>query len=334
MHRFLSDPARVRLGGDFPKLVPAEVKIDKQSIIAFIDNELFEKEKPVVEKKEPSNESVFTWAGYIKDLFDNAFIEFLAALILLSSAIYEPHMQGDILAQLVSGAAIVVVMMTLKDKNYFCPDGSFMVTVVLMCAGAYTGANKGVTWREKVIAQAKATLQHLPDIFVRWTGQILAFIVLYYGVVQPRRNSLKDAPFEQIMGESLEITNEFLATMMECVGTAFCIMPLLRPDGDARDPNYENAFASKTDTDPPTNKRLYVAATSLGLLRIVLERLFRTTMNPFAFVLQCEIIGQECSHDKQTAVIGAQFCGLFVAGVYSYMYLPTPKVMSKIFKND
>jgi hypothetical protein len=111
-------------------------------------------------------------------------------------------------------------------------------------------------------------------------------------------------------------------------------MPLLKPDDASRDPNYVNAFAQKADMDPPSPKHLYLVAVTLGMLRVVIERIFRATSNPFAFILQCEIIGEKhCSDEVQEWVIGLQCLGLFVAGLYAYFYLPPPKVMSKIYGN-
>jgi glycerol uptake facilitator-like aquaporin len=280
-------------------------------------------------------------------LLNNAFIEFLATTVLLYSVVYVPHFVNDPLAQLVPGAAIVAVMMTLKDRMYFCPDGSFMVTFTLLCAGAYTGPNKGGTWAERIASQLRATRDQMPDVVIRIIGQLAACYFVYTVVVMQFRDELAGVPVHQLWDGAMHgnsthpdlhigvlSANEFISTAIECIAASFCIMPLLRPykeDNDAINPNYSVTFASKTDTQPPENKNLFNAAVCLGLMHIVLERLFRTTMNPFVFFMHCEIMGHECAFGDYYPVYLAQFGGLLTAGVYTYHYLPPPKALRSIF---
>ena len=99
-------------------------------------------------------------------------------------------------------------------------------------------------------------------------------------------------------------------------------------------PKYVDTFAAKTDIDPPSNKNLFSAAVTLAIVQFVLERLFRATMNPFGYILQCKIMSEEVCDDNQLQwVIICQLLGLLAAGVYVYMYLPPPKVMAKIFSD-
>ena len=280
-------------------------------------------------------------------LLNNAFIEFLATVVLLYSTIYVPHFVDDPLAQLIPGLAIVAVMMALKDRMYFCPDGSFMITFTLLCAGAYTKATEGKTWSERLWSQLKATRGQLPDVMIRIFGQLVACCLVYNVMVQKFRHEMSAVPYHQIWrhGNSTMVghdelnvdvlcMNEFISTAIEYIAASFCIMPLLRPyknEATNRDPNAILTFSSKTETAPPTNKNLFNAAVSIAVMHVVLDRLFRTTMNPFVFYMHCEIMGHDCLFDDYWPVYAAQLGGLAVAGLYSYFYLPPPKVLSSIF---
>ena len=277
-------------------------------------------------------------------LLNNAFIEFLATTVLLYSAIYVPHFLNDPVAQLIPGVAIVAVMMALKDRMYFCPDGSFMITFTLLCAGAYTRANGGTTWRERLISQLEATKSQVPDVLIRIFGQLAACYLVYKVIVLKFREQLSDVPLHQVWehGNTTHVDlhvdvlcmNEFISTAIEYIAASFCIMPLLRPykaENDKSNPNYKETFASKTDTQPPSNKNLFNAAISMAIMHVVLERLFRTTMNPFVFYMHCEIMGHDCLFNDYWTVYVAQLGGLAVAGLYSYCYLPPAKVLSSIF---
>jgi len=241
------------------------------------------------------------------------------------------------------------MMMTLKDRTYFCPDGSFMITFTLLCAGAYTRATTGKTWSERIWSQLNATRGQFPDVMIRIFGQLVACYLVYSVMVTKFRQEMSVVPYHQIWKHGNSSTtghdelnvdvlcmNEFISTAIEYIAASFCIMPLLRPykaENDRADPNYKETFASKTDTQPPSNKNLFNAAISMAIMHVVLDRLFRTTMNPFVFYMHCEIMGHDCLFDDYWPVYVAQFGGLAVAGLYSYCYLPPAKVLSSIFEN-
>ena len=251
-----------------------------------------------------------------RDLLDNAVIEFVATVIGLYGAIYTPHTDNDPLAQLIPGLAILVVFVGLKDQAYFCPDGSFMVTTVLLWAGAYTDA-KGVTNRA--------------DVGVRWAAQALAFVVVYFALVRPHLGTLSGATFTQHLGGEMLHFNEFVATFIECTATAFCVMPLLVPIAATKASSRK--FPAKTESVPPTAASVFLAGMSLAIVHMVMERLFRATMNPFAYAMHCEILSPSslCSQTQFWTVCCTQLCALAAACAYAYMYMPPPKVLRIIF---
>ena len=324
MRRPLVDPARVRLtmlANGENGVVSVQENGGQVSTVEF---------KTEVAPEKPKTIRVLE---RISALLNNAFIEFLATTILLYASVYVPHFVNDPLAQLIPGVAIVAVMMTLKDCTYFCPDGSFMVTITLLCAGAYTKANIGEgTFRDRINEQLNKTQVY--DVLIRLFGQGMACVMMYFGVVRSYREALHEVPYHQIVNSDTVCLNEFLSTAVECIATSFCIMPLLRPDSvenKASNPSYSVTFAAKVDTSPPRNRDLFNAAVSLAVMHVVLDRLFRATMNPFVFFMHCEIMGHECQLSEYYKVYLAQVAGLLVAGVYSYNYLPPQKVIASVF---
>jgi hypothetical protein len=329
-------------------------ELSVRTFLSGLDEQL---ESNKIESKKES------WSDAIVGGLNNAFIELVATFLLLFGSIYEPHFSPDMLAQLIPGAAILVVIMALKDKNYFCPDGSPMVTLVLLCAGAYTGPNRGKGGWDTVYNQLKST--QVVDVFMRLLGQTLAFVVVYTAVVQHHRGELVNTPFHQAMGLKVQMINEFAATLISCLSVAYCIMPLMKPDADTRpltngnaigdnasskkndlsanddgansmsldDPTKYNTFASKKDVVPPKNKLLFSAAIVLAITQIVLERVLRATANPFVYALHCKILSSDqCDGNQAFYVISCQFAGLLVAGMYSYFYMPPARVMALILK--
>jgi hypothetical protein len=284
-------------------------------------------------------------------LFDNAFVEFLATIMSLYSCIYVPHIPNDSIAQFYPALAIITIYMTLKDHSYFPPDGSIMVTFILLCGGAYTDKNDGT----KLDQLAKT---RWADVFVRFFGQILAFVLVYTMVVVPNAAELTGTVMEQNLASNVVYTNEFLATVIEGIGVAFCIMPLLKPFDDIEDKTDKYAdvrdgqdngrkeadkwdldtFPSKAETRAPSTNHLFMMSLSVAILHIVLERLFSSTMNPFVYAMHCDIqathssaSSHACDSGKFWSVCFTQLGGLLVAGLYCYLYIPDHRVFRVIF---
>ena len=135
--------------------------------------------------------------------------------------------------------------------------------------------------------------------------------------------------FEQFLPRTNVIFNEMIATTIEAMASAFVIIPLLRSASTV----YTNAVAAKEDATPPSNKDLFNAATSLGILHFVLERLFRATMNPVLFGMQCILMGEhECPSDHMWSVIVAQLGGITIACAYVYTFIPDGEVLKWILE--
>ena len=258
------------------------------------------------------------WPMYSLFLFNNFMLEFVGTMVLVYSCMYVPTSDADSLAQLVPAVAIAAVMLNLKDHSYFCPDASPITTLVLLSAGAYTRKNDGTVW-----GQLTSTWSQIPDVAVRFLGQIIAYVVAYLTIFGPNIHVFSKVPPPELLVEELSLFNEGLATAVECMAMAFVLTPLLMPP--ANDKNGYTTYAAKVDIDPPSNSRLAFAAASLALIHWMLERLFRTTMNPFIYYMHCQVLGQEhCSDAHFLAVAGYQIAGVVAACVYAYAFIPKP----------
>ena len=263
----------------------------------------------------------------LPNLFNNMLIECLSTIVVCYSAIYIAHPATDPLAPVVAALAIVAIMMNLKDRTYFCPDANPVATIVLLAAGAYTRGHDGTSlW---TMFWGKTLWR---DVLARLIGQAGGFVFVLYAVLLPNTAQFAHTPFEQVLRSVNVVVNEGVATAIEAIAIAFVIMPLLRPVPSATS-GYTDAFAAKVDTKPPTNKNLFSAALSLGIIHYVLERLFRATMNPFLYVLHCTAHrGDTCSWDAVRDVVSAQLGGMAFAAIYAYKYLPPPGVLALILE--
>ena len=259
----------------------------------------------------PAEDDTWKWLNHF-------IIEFVASVVLTVSSVYVPEEGNDYMKQYVSSIAILAVMLTVKDKAYFCPDGTPMTTVVLAMSGAYTNIDKHT---DKY------------DIGVRIIGQVAGWAVVCFYLVGTNKELFAyglpglnhrigtSAVFVGV-GEFVVVFNEFIATFIECVAISFMVMPLLKSYAPA---SGVDGFQSKGEAMPPKNKDLCFAAVSLAILHYVLERLFRTTMNPLAYIMH----RYSTSFDNPAlvaAVVAVQLLALSLASLYCFYLLPSPRV--------
>ena len=231
----------------------------------------------------------------------------MASTLLLYSVIYISENQvNDFFKQYVTSLTITALMLTLKDVNYICPDGNPVVTIVLLAGGAYTpGGTRSPDWA---------------DVSSRLLGQAVGFGLVCAVMLRGDNNLLKPSLPEYTTQFDAHVINQGLATTIECVATAFAILPLLKTYSGG------TGFLAKSEAGPPTNKNLWFAAVSLGLVHYTLERGFRASTNPFAEMLFIII--------KQDAigwwVVLSQIVGLAIGCGYVATNIPSEKIMKAI----
>jgi hypothetical protein len=249
------------------------------------------------------------------------FLELLASAMLVLSSIYVPEHEDDFLKQYVSSIAIVAVMVGMKDKRYFCPDGTFMVSAVLFASGAYNteeGYN-GTEFAIRIIGQ----ICGYGLIFGLYGG--LGVDLMKNGVLKytydssngPANNTLR-------LHEAVCVVNEFIATFIEGIVVSFAVMPLLKVGSDRSVTKLDSKDKSiaKSEALPPRSKDLWYAALTVGLVHYALERVFRTTMNPLISVVHAFLDPNSVSYFRMIGNVA----GLMAACLYCFLLEPTERV--------
>ena len=191
-------------------------------------------------------------------LLNHFIVEFLASVVLMYSSVYVPEEGGDFMKQYVSSISIFIVILAVKDKEYFCPDGTPMTTAVLAASGAYTDKSKKTDW---------------VDIFVRVSGQLVGWIVVCFVTVGLNKGLFaygvpaythKVGTADVQLGLRFMVFNELIATFVECVAISYMIMPLLNSYAEV---DSAAGFQSKQEAMPPNNNDLWFASACSAALR-------------------------------------------------------------------
>jgi hypothetical protein len=283
--------------------------------LKFREKDFFGSNKPIGLPSLPVSKSTFeTRLGFI-----NFFVlEFFASTLLMLSSVYVPDREDDILKQYVPSLAIVAVTVGLKDRRYFCPDGTMMVTAVMVASGAYDTSDG----------------YQFAELATRLFGQAIGVAVIFGGFVTPNRGLMKHGTmtFSHVSDYGtipviIEIDKinrpfcEFFGTFIEGITVSSMLMPLLKVGVDKVSDKLNSADKSvaKIEAMPPRNKDLWYAAISIGLMHYVLERVFRVTMNPIVTGMHALL---ENNPEICLRFIG-QVYGLMFAVLYCMYFRPT-----------
>jgi hypothetical protein len=236
-------------------------------------------------------------------MFNFGCVEFAASMLLSFASIYVSETEDDLMKQYVPSLALVVVLVMLKDGRQFCPDGTPMISMTMAFSGAY-GNVKEICFVE---------------LWIRVFCQLLGIAVVFAGFVLPNESLYKHAPLEfgfvsrdnlttESSKDSMSVANrvlfELFATSVECVAVPYALVPLLRQ------PTSLNGPPSKATSLAPRRKDLWFAAVGLGLLRYILQRVCRTTMNPFTTAMHAFAV-------KAEAVTYFRFLGQLIGLVFA-----------------
>ena len=237
-------------------------------------------------------------------------LEAMASILVTYSAAYMPDSETDYLKQYVSSICVFAVIMTMKDSDYFFPDGTPMTTIILYAATLYTDAAGDTKWG---------------DIIGRLMGQLLGFAVVLYICVENRSHVTEFSLLSSTYRSSAVVhaINEGLGTMLESIAIAYATIPLMSP--------YEkqDGLKSKSEAYPPDNASLWVVALSLSAIHYTLERLFQGSMNPLITFMQHYL--QDSLSDAILPVV-LQCVGLFLAAVYIQWCVPSKETLKKLRK--
>ena len=257
---------------------------------------------------------------YFQELIAHAVLEMIASILFTYSSIYMPDSSVDYLKQYVSSVCVFVVVMSLKDSNFFFPDGTPLVTAMLWAATLYTDKNNNTMWR---------------DIRARIVGQLAGVGVVFF-LVYHNKAELKKYADIPTLNETihssiwLHSVNEGIGTLIECIAITFATIPLIMPyeDEDFSTAEPDNMLKSKFEANPPSNDALITVALSLAAIHYTLERLFQATMNPFSKCIQLYI--QDAPAWMWVGPLIGQIIGAVLAGMYVKLFIPSEETVRKL----
>ena len=242
-------------------------------------------------------------ATELRTVVDNLLIEFISALF-INMATVLCWTSTDISTQFVPAMVLGLVMICIKDEDYFFPDGSFTVTIVLWTVGGY------------------ASYTH---VIARLFGHMLAFATAAWML-----NTAKVPPLNALVEQSMQtiFCFEALATLIEHTAVVYVVMPLL-PTINLHGTNFmfpKVKAKSHPDSQAPSNQAVMHVAITFAVLHWCLWRTFGTEMNPVITLLLT--LGRAKQHPDEDPwphcmlALWGQVVGLFICLVYTSLYVP------------
>jgi hypothetical protein len=256
---------------------------------------------------------------------DNFIIEFLAALFINVSAVMyggmkadskDPHF-SDPWTQIIPAVVMGLVMMTLKDDDFFFPDSAQTITLLMWAVGAYDN------WVHPL---------------ARIMGQTTAI-----GITIWLCKDIAIPPWVSIGRPPMVIfSTEMLGTIIEHMAIVYLFLPLLPhivhlQMNNARTPNPKLRVQPKNhiETDEPTNQVVIHASIAFAGLHWCLRLCFIAEISPSLSVIKSTLWTWQ-QNTTQTHIIDeiwseclmavwGQCVGFLVALVYIVHYLPLRK---------
>ena len=252
-----------------------------------------------------------------RSIIDNCIIEFMAVLFVNLTTIMCWDFSGDNQAlQFIPALVLGLVLLCLKDEDYFFPDASHTVTLVVWALGGYR------TWS-----------QPLARLFGQTVGLAVSLWICSVATL-PRIAIHVQHPL------SIIFVLEIIGTTLEHMAVVYVILPLL-PSENAHGSNFKFPKVkpkSHKDTEAPSNHSVMHAAITFTGVHFCLWRSFNVEMNPsvtilIVFVRQIQQQQQTPSPSDHggdgpspwshaTMAIWGQLVGVLVCIVYTVLYVP------------
>ena len=251
-------------------------------------------------------------------IYKHALLEMLASIVVTYSALYFPLGEDDYLRQYVPSISIFAVVLTLRDSHYFCPDCTPFTTLMLWVASLYTNVKGTTKWG---------------DILARISGQLIGWALVFIIAALNKENldlhaaipSFHNTSHDSIhSSHGLQMVNEGLGTMVECIAITLAIIPLTSPYQD------NEGIESKEETDPPKMSKMALVALALAAAHYSFERLFQATMNPLVSLIHLYVKDELAGWYWP---IAGQLIGFGLAGVYIYVCQPARSTLAKILED-
>ena len=251
-----------------------------------------------------------------RSIIDNCIIEFMAVLFVNLTTVMCWDFSGDNQTlQFIPALVLGLVLLCLKDEDYFFPDASHTVTLVVWALGGYR------TWSQPCARLLGQTVGLAVSLWI-CSAATLPHIVIH--VQHPL---------------SIVFVLEIIGTALEHMAVVYVILPLL-PSENAHGSNFKFPKVkpkSHKDTEAPSNHSVMHAAITFTGVHFCLWRSFNVEMNPsvtilLAFIrqMQQQPLASDHSGGAQapspwshaTMAVWGQLVGVLVCIVYTVLYVP------------
>jgi glycerol uptake facilitator-like aquaporin len=266
-----------------------------------------------------------------RSIIDNCIIEFMAVLFVNLTTVMCWDFSGDNQTlQFIPALVLGLVLLCLKDEDYFFPDASHTVTLVVWALGGYR------TWSQPC---ARLFGQTVGLAVSMWICSVATLPHIVIHVQHPL---------------SIVFVLEIIGTALEHMAVVYVILPLL-PSESAHGSNFKFPKVkpkSHKDTEAPSNHSVMHAAITFTGVHFCLWRSFNVEMNPsvtilLAFIRQIQeqaslstsssssAAGTSLEHNNSptphhgpspwshaTMAIWGQLVGVLVCVVYTVLYVP------------
>jgi glycerol uptake facilitator-like aquaporin len=233
---------------------------------------------------------------YWRSLLDNCMVEAIATLFIsLTTILCWPEVSDTGPLQFMPPLALGLVLLCLKDEDYFFPDGAPTVTLVLWVLGGYA-------W---------------PHMLARLCGQAIGTglaLAIALGAEVPKL----DHRVEHARAAVFAL--ELVGTMVEHLAVVFMLMPLLPPTS----PSEQGKVRPKAhqDTPPPPNSAVMHAAISFSVLHWCLWRGLCVEMSPPLTLMVAILRGSRAHWDVVSMALWGQAVGLGACMAYAALFIP------------
>ena len=250
-----------------------------------------------------------------RSMLDNCMVEFVASLFVILALMFSWGWKAndDPFMQFIPALSIGLTLLCLKDEDYFFPDGSWTVTIVLWALGGYG------SWTH---------------VLARLVGQTLAFVAalaICTSATLPVMLLHADHPLPIVF------VLEMFATMLEHMAVVYVVMPLLPADNTHGANFLFPKVKPKSDqsTKAPSNVVVMHAAVTFSALHWSMWRAFGTEMNPAITIVMAYVRDHQLHDptltaphmvqnpwDHATMAVWGQLVGLLLSLAYTAAYIP------------
>jgi len=231
-----------------------------------------------------------------RSVLDNVFIEFLASLFIVTSAVMyagvkarpEDALFPDPWTQLITAGVLCAAMLCLKDGDGFFPDTTPTVTAMLWCVGGY---DNWIQPCARMVGQC---------------GGLGIAVWMFHGVRVPAF-----VPMGRTHAELFVF--EMMGTAIEHMGAVYLFIPMLPALGHGRvRPKHHY------ETEPPQLGEVMHASVAFAGIHWTLRLCFLSEMNPLVTVTRACVWGQ--GWDEAMMMLWGQGVGVLVALIYIAKY--------------